>query len=143
MKQVEIPIQGQGLDDITNVVLISHRKFLSMNEEIKKVDKQKSMANKKFIDLRKRLFYQKCRHDNKEGIREILEGIPDRKEFVEGIKENERNTRAMGEKETWHCYEKNQTIFTRVEITNILSHFKINDKDRWTSCLGPSLLNSI
>ncbi|KAF7382965.1 hypothetical protein HZH66_013367 [Vespula vulgaris] len=38
---------------------------------------------------------------DKEGIREILEGIPDRKEFVEGIKENERNTRAMGER-----YEK-------------------------------------
>ncbi|XP_047366937.1 cilia- and flagella-associated protein 43-like isoform X2 [Vespa velutina] len=63
MGQIEVSILGQGLDDFTDVVLISRREFLSTNEEIKKADKEKLMAIIKSVNLRKRISYQKCRHE--------------------------------------------------------------------------------
>nr|KAF7400221.1 hypothetical protein H0235_015958 [Vespula pensylvanica] len=118
MRQVEVPIQGQGLDDFTDVVLISRREFLSMNEEIKKADEQKLKAIKKSVDLRRRISYQKCRHESlryslkylqeeSKSINEVkitkelqkyLRELPIAKNPWKEYKEIESNTRAMAEK---------------------------------------------
>ncbi|KAF7383888.1 hypothetical protein HZH68_014645 [Vespula germanica] len=117
MRQVEVPIQGQGLDDFTDVVLISRREFLSMNEEIKKADEQKLKAIKKSVDLRRRISYQKCRHESlryslkylqeeSKSINEVkitkelqkyLRELPIAKNPWKEYKEIESNARAMAE----------------------------------------------
>ncbi|KAK2579342.1 hypothetical protein KPH14_008293 [Odynerus spinipes] len=83
MGQVEVPLQGQGLKDFQDIVLISRRELLAMNEEIERAGKRKLAAMSQSIDLRKKISYQEWRH---ECLRLTLKHLQDESKSLREVK---------------------------------------------------------
>lgn len=131
MGQVEVPICGQGLDDFTDVVLISRREFLSTNEEIKKADKQKLTAIIKSVNLRKKISYQKCRH---ECLRYTLKYLQEELKSISEVKVSKYIYI-----HTYICIPSQVTIVIFISVYNILNYFIFifynSDNERITKIL--------